>query len=295
MNVHHLELFYHVALHGGISRAVRRMPWGIQQPAVSSQLLQLEQDLGTRLFDRIPFRLTPAGEELFAFVQPFFGNLDAVAARLRTDNVPQLRIAAAELALRDHLPAVIAPLRKRTPGLRLTLRSGFQPEMEAWLQAREIDLAFVPLENKPPARFRCEKLLRLPIVLLVPRDFSQNQKTAAPGWWPGEAIAEPLISLPAAEIVSRIFAKNLKRLGVDWPVSIEAGSLDLVTRYVVAGHGIGVSVGTPENLKNRAIRAIPVPKIEPLEIAALWRGEPEPIVNDLLAEVRRYVREDWPA
>jgi len=52
MNIHHLELFYYVARHGGISRAVRNMPYGIQQPAVSSQILLLEEDLGTRLFAR---------------------------------------------------------------------------------------------------------------------------------------------------------------------------------------------------------------------------------------------------
>jgi len=58
MNIHHLELFYYVAQHGGISRAVRHIPYGIQQPAVSSQMLLLEEDLGTRLFERSPFRLT---------------------------------------------------------------------------------------------------------------------------------------------------------------------------------------------------------------------------------------------
>ena len=38
MNVHHLELFYYVARHGGISAAVRYIPYGIQQPAVSGQM-----------------------------------------------------------------------------------------------------------------------------------------------------------------------------------------------------------------------------------------------------------------
>src|ERR1700690_2902158 len=75
MNIHHLELFYYVARHRGISSAVRHMPYGIQQPAVSSQILLLEQDLGVRLFERNPFRLTPAGEELDNFVRPFFENL----------------------------------------------------------------------------------------------------------------------------------------------------------------------------------------------------------------------------
>ena len=52
MNVHHLELFYYVAKHGGISAAVRKIPYGIQQPAISGQMTKLEQDLGVRLFER---------------------------------------------------------------------------------------------------------------------------------------------------------------------------------------------------------------------------------------------------
>ena len=35
MNIHHLELFYYVARHKGIAGAVRNMPYGIQQPAVT--------------------------------------------------------------------------------------------------------------------------------------------------------------------------------------------------------------------------------------------------------------------
>ena len=83
MNIHHLELFYYVARHGGISRAVRNMPYGIQQPAVSSQVLLLEEDLGAKLFERQPFRLTREGEELYAFIRPFFENLPAMGAKLR--------------------------------------------------------------------------------------------------------------------------------------------------------------------------------------------------------------------
>ena len=63
MNIHHLELFYYVARHGGIGEAVRNIPYGIQQPAVSAQVLQLEADLGVTLFQRRPFQLTPAGAE----------------------------------------------------------------------------------------------------------------------------------------------------------------------------------------------------------------------------------------
>ena len=59
MNVHHLELFYYVAKHGGISAAVRKISYGIQQPAVSGQMGKLERDLGQRLFARSPFQPHP--------------------------------------------------------------------------------------------------------------------------------------------------------------------------------------------------------------------------------------------
>src|SRR6516165_1232224 len=103
MNIHHLELFYYVAKHGGIASAVRNIPYGIQQSAVSGQIARLEDSLGVKLFERRPFALSPAGEELFAFIQPFFENLQAVAAQIRGHGSPQLRIAGPSIVLHDYL------------------------------------------------------------------------------------------------------------------------------------------------------------------------------------------------
>ena len=92
MNVHHLELFYYVARHGGISEAVRNIPYGIQQPAVSGQVAQLEEDLGVTLFHRRPFSLTPPGQKLYRFIEPFFGGLNDMAQELQGGSARQLRI-----------------------------------------------------------------------------------------------------------------------------------------------------------------------------------------------------------
>src|SRR5437764_14158195 len=90
MNVHHLELFYFVAKHGGIAAAVRNIPYGIQQPAVSGQIAKLEESLGTKLFQRRQFALSPAGVELFEFIKPFFDNVEIVGEKLRQNRSPQL-------------------------------------------------------------------------------------------------------------------------------------------------------------------------------------------------------------
>ena len=122
MNIHHLELFYYVAKHGGISEAVRHMPYGIQQPAISGQVIQLEEFLGATLFHRRPFSLTPQGRELFDFIKPFFDNLTPMAEKLRGGVSQHLRIAASEILLRDHLPPVLQELQQQFPKLKVTLR-----------------------------------------------------------------------------------------------------------------------------------------------------------------------------
>src|SRR6187549_533785 len=100
MNIHHLELFYYVARHGGITEAVRKIPYGIQQPAVSGQVAQLEEHLGVTLFQRRPFALTPSGEKLYAFIQPFFSNIEKLASDLQGGTSRQIRIGASTIVLR---------------------------------------------------------------------------------------------------------------------------------------------------------------------------------------------------
>ena len=291
MNIHHLELFYYVSRHGGISRAVKHMPYGIQQPALSSQILRLEEDLGVKLFERQPFKLTAAGEELLAFVRPFFDNLDAVGVRLRAKLAPQLRMGASDVVLRDYLPAVIQRVRLGHPGLRLGLRSGFQLELESWLASREIELAVIPLRGRPPAGTRGLRLVRLPLVLLVPR--KTKIKTAAELWRQGTPTL-PLISLPPTESISLLFQKGLKRYRVKWPVTIEASSMELIARYVANGDGAGVSIAAPGAALHPQVRALPLEGFAPIELAALWHGEPTPLLRSVLAEMQRYVTESWP-
>jgi DNA-binding transcriptional LysR family regulator len=150
MNIHHLELFYYVARHGGISEAVRNIPYGIQQPAISAQIIQLEESLGVTLFQRRPFSLTSTGEKLFRFIQPFFEGLEPMADELRGGATQQLRFGGSGIILRDHLPEVAQCVRKNFPNLKLTLREGHQPQLESWLQKQELDLAVTLLEGKPP-------------------------------------------------------------------------------------------------------------------------------------------------
>lgn len=109
MNLHHLELFYYVAKYRGINAAVRRIPYGIQQPAVSGQVRALEAALGVSLFDRRPFRLTNAGREVFAFIAPFFEGLPSLRERLLKGVVEEGGASGYESNGRNRHPSALAP------------------------------------------------------------------------------------------------------------------------------------------------------------------------------------------
>jgi DNA-binding transcriptional LysR family regulator len=284
MNVHHLELFYYVARHGGISEAVRNMPYGIQQPAVSGQIIQLEEFLGLTLFRRRPFGLTPHGQELFDFIQPFFSNLDAVAGRLQGGVAHQIRIGASDIVLRDHLPALLQSARKKFPKLKTTLRESSQPELEGWLASGEIDLAVTVLQDKPPPGLHAEELIQLPPVLLVPKNSGIK---SADQLWKQDKISEPLIALPPNEILCKVFQQRLARLGVDWFPSVEVSSLDLVEIYAVKGYGVGLSLRVPEVKFSAELRVLPLPDFPRVSVGMLWRGKPDALTRMFLDELRK--------
>jgi DNA-binding transcriptional LysR family regulator len=288
VNIHHLELYYFVAKHGGIMPAVRNIPYGIQQPAVSSQIAQLEEFLGVKLFHRRPFALTADGEKLFQFVRPFFSNLEKVAGELQGGRARRIRIGAATIVLREHLPELFQSVRKKFPGLKLSLREGSPAELEALLQRDEIDLAVTVLEKKAAPGIHALALLELPPVLLVPKNSAVK---SADELWRRDTIDEPLICFPRGEPLSRNFQARLNKLGVEWFPSIEAGSADLIETYVASGLGIGLSAAIPEKTFSPKVRVLPLNGFPPVVIGALWRGRRTPLLGAFLEELQSRARQ----
>lgn len=286
MNIHHLELFYYVARFGGISEAVRNMPYGIQQPAVSGQILQLEESLGTSLFQRRPFLLTPQGEELYQFIKPFFANLETVAGKLRGGVEQHIRIGASEIILRDHLPGVLQVVRKQFPKLKVTLREGYHPQLESWLAAQELDVAITLLDGKPPAGVKQIPLVSLPLVLLVEQ---RSPVKSAAELWRRDRLDASLISLPTNEAIYKNFQLGLGKLGVDWFTAIEVSTVELVETYVANGYGIGLSVQLPQFRHSDKVRVLPLPPdpFAPVTIGALWQGRPTPLNRALLQTLQK--------
>ena len=287
MNVHHLELFYYVARHGGIMEAVRNMPYGIQQPAVSAQVAQLEEFLGVTLFQRRPFVLTPPGEKLYEFIHPFFSGLDRMTEQLQGGETRRVRIGASTIILRDHLPDLVQGVKRRFPGLKILLREGYPAQLESLLFKDEVDLVVTLIEKKTVPGLNSLVLLELPLVLLVEKS---SKLTAAEQLWKRDKIDDTLICLPAGEAITKNFFQKLNDLGVDWFPGIEASSVDLVETYVARGLGIGVAVAVPNKLPQANVRALPLPGFPPAVIGALWRGKTTPLLQAFLAEAQAHTK-----
>jgi DNA-binding transcriptional LysR family regulator len=288
MNIHHLELFYYVARHGGIMPAVRNIPYGIQQPAVSGQVAQLEEYLGVILFHRRPFALTSEGEKLYEFILPFFSNLDKVATQLQGGQARHIRIGASTIVLRDYLPQLLQGLRRRYPGLKVALRDGYPTQLENMLTQDEIDLAITLVEKKAMPGIQAQVLLELPLVLLVE---PSSPITSAEQLWRRDRITEPLICLPPSEAVAKIFLDRLNRLRVEWFPSIEASSADLVELYVASGLGIGLSVAVPGKAFSPKVRALPLEGFRPVSLGMLWRGRRTAMLDAFLKAAEQMASE----
>jgi DNA-binding transcriptional LysR family regulator len=245
------------------------MPYGIQQPAISGQVIQLEEFLGLTLFHRRPFSLTAPGRELYDFIRPFFDNLTPIAEKLQGGISQHLRIAAGETLLRDHLPPMLQELAKQFPKLKVTLREGYHPEVLAWLQRQEIDLSVGLLGGKPPAGIDAMPMFKIPLVLLVPK---RSKLTSAQELWQRDRIEETLITVPSNEPISRAFQDGLARLKVDWFTGIEVSTVEMVQTYVANGYGYGVTVAVPKMKYHPEVKILPLEGFEMVTFGVLWQG-----------------------
>lgn len=287
LNVHHLELFYYVARAGGISAALETIPYGIQQPAISTQISRLEQSVGRKLFQRRPFALTPTGRHIYQQIAPFFSSLTRLADESRNEAQQHIRLAASPSVLRDHLPGLLKRLQAEVVDLRITLREGNQAVAERMLIDQEIDLAVALLESKPVRGIQHEVLIKLPMVLLVER--GTRYVTGADVI--RAAANLPLIAPPERDQLCVLFHQELAGRGIQWPARIEASYIGLIEAYVAHGFGIGLSVDTPGVSLSPRVRALRLRGFPQLAFAAIWRSELPVVAEKFLRLARIRARE----
>ncbi len=229
---------------------------------------QLEESVGTQLFQRRPFVLTPAGREVYDFITPFFSGLPQLTASVRGQATQQLRLAASGAVMRDHFPWLLRELVAKIPGLRLSLRDTGISSAAHLLRTHEVDIALGIQDDRLTAGLRFERLLKLPMILLVEASSpftsaARVVKAAAEG-------TLPLIASPAPDELVTRFQAELKRRGQEWEVRLEAPSLDVVEAYVAHGFGVGLSLPVPGHTLPENVRALNLTGFPEIHYGALW-------------------------
>jgi DNA-binding transcriptional LysR family regulator len=150
-----------------------------------------------------------------------------------------------------------------------------------------VDVCVGLLSGKPPTGVSAMPLLKLPLVLLVPKG---SKLKSARELWARDRISDTLIALPAGEMVTRVFEDGLAKLKVDWFTGIEVSSLEMVQTYAANGYGIGLSLQMPKKKIDPRVRALPLEGFEPLTLGALWQGGRNPLLDAFFKIVENATR-----
>ncbi|WP_439495784.1 LysR family transcriptional regulator [Bosea sp. (in: a-proteobacteria)] len=155
-----LKSFYLAATLGTFALAAKRL--NATQPAISSRIAALEQQLGTKLFDRTGHRvaLTPEGRSFLRFAEKL---LEVQAQALLSFGKGKLtgtiRIGAADTMAITWFPDFLAELKRLHPEASIELHIGPSFRLREELSRRQLDVGFIVGPSSAPeliSRMICE-------------------------------------------------------------------------------------------------------------------------------------------
>ena len=171
MELYQLRYFVAVADTANFTRAAERSH--VSQPALSQQILNLEAEVGHKLFHRLGRKavLTEAGSAFLERARRILFEVEN-ATRELSDH-PSLGRRIAVGAVQTVMPYLLTPFiarcRELHPNLTIDAREGFRDPLVHAVVEGELDLAVVPLPVKEP-RVSVEPLLSEPLMLVVGKE-----------------------------------------------------------------------------------------------------------------------------
>jgi DNA-binding transcriptional LysR family regulator len=232
-----LKSFLEVARHSSFSRAAERC--FRTQPAISSQIRALEEEVGARLFDRSGAKvsLTAAGKVFRDYAEEALAaRKGVVAAIAEMDHTPrgEVVVGANEATCLHILPEVFAEFKRSYPNVSVGIRRAETARTLESVIDNVVDFGVVSLPVSDP-RLEAVPIHQDELVLItsVHHPLASAKRVSLEA-----AAAEPLV-LPKAgrtrDAVDRVFRKaRLKQI-----ISMELDSTELLKRFVAAGVGIG--------------------------------------------------------
>lgn len=232
-----LRYFDALARHGHFGRAAEAS--AISQPALSMQIRELEEALGTPLFDRGTRRvaLTHFGEDVAVRVRDILRGVEELgdlARAAQTGLAGRLRIGVIPTIAPYLLPTLVAELLRHYPGLDLHVRETLTPRLIAELAEGRLDTAIVALPVSEPALTEVD-IFAENFVLVRP---AADAGRRVPG---PAALREMRLLLLEEGHCFRDQALSFCRTGSSAPRELLDGS-SLTTLVQMVGAGLGVTL-----------------------------------------------------
>lgn len=172
LNFHHLHYFWTVAKEGHLTRAAQQL--NVSQSALSSQIRQLEGQLGHDLFVRQgrSLQLTEVGHLVLEYAESIFnlsGELLSIMESGELQRVQQLRIGSVATLSRNFQENFLRPVLGKSD-VRLILSSSTLEDLLGQLQMHKLDLILsnrpVPCDSTQP--WRCKRIAQQSVCLVGP-------------------------------------------------------------------------------------------------------------------------------
>jgi DNA-binding transcriptional LysR family regulator len=242
VDLRRLEHFLVVVDTGTVTAAAERIR--LAQPALSRQLLQLERELGIRLFDRSHGRLalTPAGRDFVPVARELAASAARTRAAARTlaDGVlHRLELAAPTATVNELIAPFLGTLGRHDPFV--LVREVPPTGAYAALQTgADLAISTAPV----PAALAHRRLGAIPLRAHVAPDHPwahRPQRTVELA----ELVAEPLILLPPDNISRVELDLAVARAGLAYGDVEECAVARVIQAHAAAGHGVGVLTDHP--------------------------------------------------
>jgi DNA-binding transcriptional LysR family regulator len=140
-----IETFLWVVKLGSFRGAAQRL--NTTQPAISQRIAQLEREMGVKLLNRDHRAAspTPSGRQMMVYAEKLIGLRSEMLAEIGDRSAMRgvLRLGVAETIVYTWLPRLIKSVNMTYPNLSLEIEVDITPNLDARLQAQEIELAFV--------------------------------------------------------------------------------------------------------------------------------------------------------
>jgi len=236
MNMKQALYFKTIAQYGTITAAAKQLY--ISQPSLSQTLRQIEDEVGTPLFDRStsPFHLTYAGERYLKAVEAMLDietRLKEEIESIRRDDGGRLRLGISVTRAMQVLPDVIPIFTKSYPNVTIELTEAASASLEGLLQKGQIDLALAALEANE-ANIAYELIEKESIGILAGKDSQLAQLVPSGTPIRLEMVEkEAFVSLDISHSSRIIQDRLFRRYNIRPKILLETSSLEVARRVAL--------------------------------------------------------------